>query len=193
MLNNLIQPTREKILDTVFKLVYINGYNGTSMAMILRECEIPKGSLYHYFKSKKEMVLAVVKERINPRMDEFYQLDVQESEDGIETLIVSMLKVSEKEILVSYGCPLNRLNQEMSPVDTDFEEAINAIYERLKKKIILLLQNSELQKGVEVDSLAEYIIATVWGSISLSPKQSSSSRYFATITHLINYLKTLKK
>ncbi len=186
------QPTREKILDAVFKLVYINGYNGTSMAMILKECEIPKGSLYHYFKSKKEMVLAVVKERINPRMDEFYQLDVQESENGIETLIASMLKVSKKEILVSYGCPLNRLNQEMSPVDKDFEEAINAIYERLKKKILLLLQNSQLQKDVDINSLAEYIIATVWGSISLSPKQSSSKRYLAVIAHLVIYLKTLK-
>ncbi|MEA2099688.1 MAG: TetR/AcrR family transcriptional regulator, partial [Campylobacterota bacterium] len=49
------QPTREKILDAVFALVYVNGYNGTSMAMILKECGIPKGSLYHYFKSKKEM------------------------------------------------------------------------------------------------------------------------------------------
>ena len=186
------QPTREKILDAVFKLVYINGYNGTSMAMILKECEIPKGSLYHYFKSKKEMVLAVVKERINPRMDEFYQLDVQESEDGIETLIASILKVSKKEILVSFGCPLNRLNQEMSPVDADFEEAINAIYERLKKKIVLLLQNSQLQKDVDINSLAEYIIATVWGSISLSPKQSSSKRYLAVIAHLVIYLKTLK-
>ena len=188
----MTQPTREKILDAVFKLVYINGYNGTSMAMILKECEIPKGSLYHYFKSKKEMVLAVVKERINPRMDEFYQLDVQESEDGIETLIASILKVSKKEILVSFGCPLNRLNQEMSPVDADFEEAINAIYERLKKKIVLLLQNSQLQKDVDINSLAEYIIATVWGSISLSPKQSSSKRYLSTISHLVAYLKTLK-
>ncbi len=192
MPNNLAQPTREKILDAVFKLVYINGYNGTSMAMILKECEIPKGSLYHYFKSKKEMVLAVVKERINPRMDEFYQLDVEDSEDGIETLIASMLKVSKKEILVSFGCPLNRLNQEMSPVDADFEEAINAIYERLKKKIVLLLQNSQLQKDVDINSLAEYIIATVWGSISLSPKQSSSKRYLSTISHLVAYLKTLK-
>jgi len=186
------QPTREKILDTVFKLVYMNGYNGTSMSMILKECGIPKGSLYHYFKSKKEMVLAVVKERINPRMDEFYQLDVQEENDGIDTIIVAILKVSKKEILVSYGCPLNRLNQEMSPVDVDFDEAINSIYERLTAKIKTLLENTQLKEDVDKASLAEFIIATVWGSISLSPKNSSVSRYQATINHLVNYLKSLK-
>ena len=187
-----IQPTREKILDAVFKLVYINGYNGTSMAMILKECDIPKGSLYHYFKSKKEMVLAVVNERINPRMDDFYQLDLEESQEGIDTLIFSILKVAKKEVLVRNGCPLNRLNQEMAPVDSDFDEAINSIYERLLLKIEKLLNNSSLIEGIDIASLAEFIIATVWGSISLSPKHSSNKRYLATIDHLINYLKSLK-
>jgi len=84
------QPTREKILDAVFKLVYINGYN-----------------------------------------------------------------------------------QEMSPVDADFEKAINCIYNRLRDKITLLLDNSQLKADVDKESLSEFIIATVWGSISLSPTQSN--------------------
>ena len=187
------QQTREKILDAVFKLVYINGYNGTSMSMILKECGIPKGSLYHYFKSKKEMVLAVVEERIAPRMDEFYALDEVEGENGVDTIISAILRVSKKDVLVSYGCPLNRLNQEMSPVDKDFADAINAIYEKLKSKIIRLLQNTSLQKGVDVDSLAEYVIAGIWGLLSLAPKHSSKVRYLESAKHLINYMESLKK
>lgn len=187
------QPTREKILDAVFKLVYINGYNGTSMAMILKECGIPKGSLYHFFKSKKEMVLAVVKERISPRMDEFYALDEVDGKNGIDTIITAMLRVTKKDILVSYGCPLNRLNQEMSPVDEDFEVEINTIYEKLKKKIVRLLEISSLKDDVDNSSLAEYVIAGVWGALSLSPAQSSKKRYLESINHLINYLKSLQK
>ena len=185
---NQTQPTREKILDTVFKLVYINGYNGTSMAMILKECDIPKGSLYHYFKSKKEMVLAVVKERIDPRMNEFYQLDEVKDEKGIETIINAILKVSKKEVLVSYGCPLNRLNQEMSPVDADFENAINAIYQKIKAKLEFLLSKS----NIESDTLADHIIQSVWGALSLSPEQSSKKKYLDSVSHLTSYLKSLK-
>ena len=187
------QPTREKILDAVFKLVYINGYNGTSMAMILKECDIPKGSLYHYFKSKKEMVLAVVKERISPRMDEFYLLDEVKGEEGIDTIITAILRVTKKDVLVSYGCPLNRLNQEMSPVDSDFEFEINIIYEKIKNKIVKLLNNSLHDNSIDSNSLAEYIIAGVWGALSLSPKQSSKKRYLESVNHLINYLKSIKK
>ena len=187
------QPTREKILDAVFKLVYVNGYNGTSMAMILKECGIPKGSLYHFFKSKKEMVLAVVRERIAPRVDEFYALDEQEGENGVDTIITAILRVTKNETLVSYGCPLNRLNQEMSPVDADFEVTINVIYEKLKNKIVRLLENSTLPDGVDSSSLAEYVIAGVWGALSLSSKQSSKKRYLDSASHLVNYLKSLKR
>jgi hypothetical protein len=81
----------------------------------------------------------------------------------------------------------------MSPVDEEFEIAINAIYEKIKNKIIRLLKNSSLQEGIDISSLAEYIIAGVWGALSLSPKQSSKKRYLSTIDHLINYLKSLKK
>ncbi len=184
--------TREKILDAVFELVYIHGYNGTSMSMILEACQIPKGSLYHHFKSKKEMVLAVIQERIAPRMDEFYQLDKIDNEHEINTLINSILKVSNKNELVSYGCPLNRLNQEMSPVDKEFEKSINAIYEKMRNKITSLLKNSHLKENVDHESLAEFVIATVWGNLSLSPKQSSKERYLHAINHLIAYLKSLK-
>lgn len=190
---NSKQSTRDKILDAVFALVYVNGYNGTSMSMILNRCDIPKGSLYHYFKSKKEMVLAVIKERLSPRMDEFYALEHVDNEHEINTIINSILKVTQKDELIMYGCPLNRLNQEMSPIDKDFEKEINAIYERIRGKIINLFKNSDLQDGVDRDSLAEFIIATVWGTLSLSPTQSSKERYLQSVNHLITYLKSLKK
>ena len=186
------QPTREKILDAVFKLVYINGYNGTSMAMILKECGIPKGSLYHYFKSKKEMVLAVVKERLAPRMDLFFDFTKVEGEHEIDTIINTLFKISQKQESVTYGCPLNRLNQEMSALDAEFEFEINVIYENIKTKITKLLENASLKEGIEIDSLAEFVIASTWGNLSLSPKRSSQERFLSTNKHLISYLTSLK-
>jgi len=188
----MIQPTREKILDAVFKLVYVNGYNGTSMAMILKECAIPKGSLYHYFKSKKEMVLAVIKERLAPRMDEFYSFSNDENKHSIDILIDTIIKISQKEQLVKYGCPLNRLNQEMSFMDKDFEVAISQIYNHIKEKIVFLLHKSNLNKDINIEELSEFIIASVWGALSLSPTQSSKKRYLDTVSYLINYLRSLK-
>ena len=185
-----MQPTREKILDAVFELVYIYGYNGTSMSMILKKCGIPKGSLYHFFTSKKEMVLAVIKERLSPRMDAFYDFSNDEEKHPIDILCDAVKKVATKEQLVIYGCPLNRLNQEMSPIDKDFEVAITPIYDRIKMKIVALLDDADLHTDNE--ALAEFVIATVWGALSLAPSQSSKERYLATVAPLLDYLNSLK-
>ena len=142
------QPTREKILDVVFELVYIHGYNGTSMSMILEACGIPKGSLYHFFKSKKEMVLAVVKERIGPKMNQFFGFEPEEGVDGIDSIIYTVLKIAQTPMLIQHGCPLNRLNQEMTPVDEEFDREITLIYEHLKERILNLLSHSTLKEGV---------------------------------------------
>jgi len=187
------QSTREKILDIVFMLVYTNGYNGTSISMILKECEIPKGSLYHHFKSKQDIVLAVIKERLFPRMDDFYDFYNPQNKHPIDVLIDSIINVSQKELLIKYGCPLNRLNQEMSPIDKNFEDAITPIYNHIKEKIILLLQNATFNQTINLENLSEYIIASVWGALSLSPTQSSKERYLSTVSFLISYLHSIKK
>lgn len=189
---NKEQSTREKILNVVFELVYIYGYNGTSMSMILKECGIPKGSLYHFFKSKKEMVLAMIKERLDPKMDHFFRFEPEENIDGLDSVIKAVLKISQNSMLVEHGCPLNRLNQEMSPIDKDFDREITKIYDKLKGRILQLLNSSSLKEDVNEDSLADYIIEAVWGALSLSPKQSSRHRYLHSIKHLNNYIKSLK-
>jgi TetR/AcrR family transcriptional repressor of nem operon len=157
--------------------------------MILKECDIPKGSLYHHFKSKKEMVLSVIRERISPAMDSFYEFEKVDNEHPIDTVISSILKVAQKDELIKNGCPLNRLNQEMSPIDKDFEQEIDKIYRKIRDKISLLLSSGDI---AQADSLAEHIIASVWGALSLSPKHSCKKRYLETLSHLINYLKSLK-
>ena len=187
------QSTREKILDIVFMLVYTNGYNGTSISMILKECEIPKGSLYHHFKSKKDVVLAVIKERLLPRMDDFYDFYNPQNKHPIDVLIDSIINVSQKELLIKYGCPLNRLNQEMSLIDKNFEDTIISIYNHIKEKIILLLENATFNQTINIENLSEYIIASVWGALSLNPTQSSKERYLNTVSFLISYLHSIKK
>jgi TetR/AcrR family transcriptional repressor of nem operon len=74
----LKQPTREKLLDITFDEVYIHGYAATSVDTILKKAGIPKGSMYHYFKGKKALVLAMVQERLFPKMEAFFDFSPRE-------------------------------------------------------------------------------------------------------------------
>ena len=44
---------REKLLDVAFNEIYHCGYNATSIDKILKQASMNKGSMYHFFKSKK--------------------------------------------------------------------------------------------------------------------------------------------
>lgn len=184
--------TRDNILDVAFSLIYVKGYNGTSTSMILNECAIPKGSLYHYFPSKKELAITVIKERIAPKMEVFFDCKRKENENGIDTIIRNLGKISKNEQLVIHGCPLNRLNQEMSALDEDFEREIDDIFQKINENFQSLLKQSNLKDNVDITSLSEFIITSVWGAMSLSPKQSTKARFASTVNHLINYLNSLK-
>lgn len=52
--------TREVILNAAEKVFFANGYEKTSVKMILQEADIVTGSFYHFFSSKEALFEAVV-------------------------------------------------------------------------------------------------------------------------------------
>ncbi|NJO78936.1 MAG: TetR/AcrR family transcriptional regulator [Cyanobacteria bacterium RM1_2_2] len=59
------RATTEQILQTALSLFCEKGYHSTSIEEIARQAEISKGLLYHYFKSKADVLGALVDIRIN--------------------------------------------------------------------------------------------------------------------------------
>jgi AcrR family transcriptional regulator len=57
--------TREHILETALSLFCTMGYYASSIGDIAAQAEISKGLLYHYFKSKEEVLAALVDRRID--------------------------------------------------------------------------------------------------------------------------------
>jgi len=87
------QPTKEKLLDITFEEVYIHGYNATSVDAILKKAKVPKGSMYHHFKGKKELVLAMVKERLFPKMDMCFNYEIKDNSTVTDSIKFTFLTV----------------------------------------------------------------------------------------------------
>lgn len=51
---------KKHIILTAMKLFSLNGFNNTSMQEIAEACEMSKGSLYTYFKSKEDLLLSLM-------------------------------------------------------------------------------------------------------------------------------------
>jgi AcrR family transcriptional regulator len=53
ILSKKAEATRQHILDTGYQLVLHKGFAGLGLLEILKACNVPKGSFYHYFSSKE--------------------------------------------------------------------------------------------------------------------------------------------
>jgi UDP-N-acetylmuramate: L-alanyl-gamma-D-glutamyl-meso-diaminopimelate ligase len=126
-----MKDTRELLLDSAFASFYKHGYQGANIAAILKEVGINKGSMYHFFKSKKELALAVIKERIERNLKAKYEAVLQE-EKTLQQLFNTLRDATET---LSYGCPLNKMSQEMLYIDDDFKVLLSEVYVHFESDI----------------------------------------------------------
>ncbi|WP_311154799.1 TetR/AcrR family transcriptional regulator [uncultured Streptococcus sp.] len=81
------QAMREKVLNTATQLFIQKGSEKTSMQDIAQTAGISKGAIYHHFKSKDEIVLAVMRSRQELMEEEMKQwLKATENLTGREQL-----------------------------------------------------------------------------------------------------------
>ena len=54
------EESQQKILNSAFRLMSVNGYESTSIAQIAADAGISKGLMYNYFSSKEELLKALI-------------------------------------------------------------------------------------------------------------------------------------
>ena len=105
---------RQRIVDAADRLFYSRGYNQTSFSDISDETGIPRGNFYYYFKTKEDILSAVVEARVS----EFAQLleqCTQGSSDPRERLLALVnIPISNEPQVLQYGCPIGSLSTELS-------------------------------------------------------------------------------
>ena len=55
---------KEKILESALSCFSRYGFSGTSMDEIVRQADVSKGLVYYHFKSKEEILIEIVKIRL---------------------------------------------------------------------------------------------------------------------------------
>lgn len=92
----LAAPNREKIIQQTMDLLVKQGVHKTSLAEIAKAACISKGTLYYYFKSKEELIYAIVERSFDEITTSFNARfaasdRLQEPEEAIYLLLTSLL------------------------------------------------------------------------------------------------------
>lgn len=172
--------TRQTLLTCAFELFYRQGYQGTGLDEILKMASIHKGSLYYLFKSKKELLLAVINEIIANNLKNKYTV-LQASISPLSELFMILRNVEKFDF--KHGCALNNLVQEMSPLDADIANALRTIYLDLESYYVLAFRETNIEESKK-KSLAKMMVAAVEGAIMAAKSAQSSAPYFEIIDEL---------
>lgn len=185
--------TKEKLLDITFDEIYYNGYHATSIDKILKKANASKSSMYYFFKSKKELVEAVINEKISTYIENKYGV-LLEVENNFIDEILKVIK-DRKDFDFKCGCKLNNLVQELSYKDEDFKTSLERVYLRFENIFEKVLNKAVAKKEIietNTKDLSIYIVASIEGCISTAKKSQNNELYNSCIFHLEKYLDTYK-
>ena len=126
------EGNRQRIIEAADGLFYRRGYNQTSFQDISEATGIPRGNFYYYFKTKEDILNAVVDSRIAELNNMLAQCE-SESEDARERLMMftDMLDIKREDVLQS-GCPIGTLSSELAKDDPALHEKARQAFSLLR-------------------------------------------------------------
>lgn len=185
---------KDKLLQVAFDEIYQTGYHGTSIDKILKKASMNKGTMYHYFKSKKELILSIIDVHIDKYIKDKYGVILEHDNNMIEA-IMSVL-TNKPTYNFCYGCRLNNLVIELSNKDDDFKKALEVSYLKFEaifqEALNRAVENKEIKADVDTKALGMFIVATIQGGLTTAKKSQDSKYFDICVNQLHNYLNLLK-
>ncbi|MDN5114986.1 TetR/AcrR family transcriptional regulator [Aliarcobacter butzleri] len=186
------KDTKDLLLEITFDEVFTYGYQGASVLKILEKAGLNKGSLYHYFKNKKEMVLTAIDIKSKEIFGREFELIVNGELPYLENFEKMLIK--SYDLISKRGCPLANLIQEMSNHDKDFEVLLKNKYDGLRNMIENIIkkaiENNELY-ATDTKDLSLFILSFIEGNILTAKAFKDKNIYEKNIKYLFNHLKSL--
>ena len=102
-----------RLVEAGTRVVYERGFQRTLLADIAKEAQVPQGSIYYYFKTKDEIVTAILDARMTGLHDFIKQWNqLADPRQRLKALI--QVWVDDREVDSRYGCPVGSLCYELA-------------------------------------------------------------------------------
>jgi len=159
--------TKDKIIYSALQILEQTNYQSMTTAAIAKRAQIAEGTIYRYFNSKKDILLAMLDE-VNDFFVETFFKGIDNSASLMENFNKIGLNFFEKKNeLVSLYKVIFKVFSEIS--DDDVKKKFSNIYERILKKIENLFsyyENSKPLDSQNVDSIPLPLVGAyfLWGA-----------------------------
>lgn len=192
------EVTRQNILQKAFELIYSHGYQTTSVDEIIATTQVTKGAFYYHFKTKDEMGLAIINERMKPTFKNTFIEPFQSDVNPLDTIYNLMyhLLIENEDLKVEYGCPASNFTQEMAPWNIEFTKALNELSLEWEKAMINAIEkgkeNGTIKSEVNAKEVTVFVMSGYWGVRNLGKLENSKGVYLIYLKGLKSYFNSLE-
>ncbi len=190
------QTTRDRIIETARQLFLTRGFAGTGIAAILKEAGVRSGSLYYFFKSKDELLVAVLdqyKGLLRPIL-----IDPVEAATNDPIGRVFALLESYRGFLLEtgcrMGCPIGNLALEISDTHDEARDRVRENFDAWCACVEgwLVDAGDRLPNDLDRAELARFVLTVMEGAQMQAKANKKIKAYEASITQLRHYFEMLE-
>lgn len=160
------KSTREHIVEAADRLFYRQGYEHTSFSDIADVVQLSRGNFYYHFKTKDEILDAVIGARIanTHAMLDRWEVEGKAPADRIRSFIDIL--IANRADIKHYGCPVGTLCSELAKLNHAAQAEANMLFTLFRTW--LRKQFTLLGRKADADGLAMHILARSQGIATLA-------------------------
>lgn len=121
------ESTRDLIIASADQLFYQQGYQHTSFSDIAGAVQISRGNFYHHFKTKDEILDAVIDARLANVQAMLDEWDAEWSAPLDRLKRFSQMLVTNRSKIMRSGCPIGTLCTELGKLNHDAHDRANEL------------------------------------------------------------------
>lgn len=160
------EQQRQQIIEATDELLYQKGFNLMSFSDIAQASGVPRGNIYYYFKTKNDVLQAIIDYRVaqTEQMLAKWDNSMDKPLDRLKRYAEIVLRESGR--VTRYGCPMGSLNTELAKVQPELKKISKAQFDVFRKW--LKKQFKRLQPNADAEALAMHLLVHTQGIATMA-------------------------
>lgn len=187
-------------MRAAYEQMYAYGFGGLRIEAVLKQTQLAKGALYHYFPTKLALGYAVLDECIMVFFQQTWGEFLAESNDPLLALQNFFDKKCSdvKNGECFNGCPLGNLIQEMSTLDQGFHQRFALVTHNIITAVAAALRQGQVdalvRQDINPEQTAAFLLASyqgIMGAIKFMAAEQLTD-LFAALNNYVESLRAIK-
>lgn len=188
--------TRDRLVQAARELFWEQGYTATGIAQILKKAGVNSGSLYHFFPTKEDLLLAVLEWYTNNLFTMVIDPVTTRISDPIER-VFGVLDGYRRQLIAtefSRGCPIGNLSLELSDRYPKVRDILALNFRNWRDAVKRFLDDASdrLPESTDTACLATFVLTTMEGAVMLCRAYRTADPYHDAVNQLRDYFDRLR-